>query len=613
MSQPAPTFRLLDGRVGWDARPGDGLAGVTLVGGTLRLAPRTGTQASAGAPSASRSSDERPALVRSQDGAWWLAGQRGLWRLGLGDLQFRLWRRAPGIRDIVVRGRRLALVMASGGIEVFDIPSRRLLAYATVPEAILAELDGSGGLLVTDRWGRRTKLDPSGLICWADPPCQPGDSVPPQLGARRSWPADVVSGDHGFTLPGRGSYDWQGQPLPTQDLGRAGVPEIWRGQFLSMPLDSGVPGCRWHRIRIDAEVPEGTAFEVAFATTDGSPQGRIPAPATAGPWSDFPTGDPHPDDWFRVRAGVLDSVLSAAAGRYGYIRLRLTGSEGATPVIHQVRLDLPRATSLDQLPAVYAEDPQARDFIERFLSVFDAQLEQIDEVLARRSALLDADALPDDALGWLAGLLGTGFEAEMPVANRRRLLCAAPDLFRRRGTPQGLVDTLEIALGASCTVEELGTARPWGAVDHAHLGSIRLFSRSVARVRLGTSRLGIARLEGRGNPDLDAVLAGAHRIRVHVPSGTDTALVARVVRSQIPAHVVFRVEAATPGFVAGTVRLGIDTVLSSPASAVVGDAVLGRRGMVSAGLAAGSALLVGRSVATGLRGSEEGKGMECTC
>ena len=305
-------------------------------------------------------------------------------------------------------------------------------------------------------------------------------------------------------------------------------------------------------------------------------------------------------------------MLSAAAGRYGYLRVRLTGSESVTPVVHQVRLDLPRATSLDHLPAAYAEDPQARDFTERFLSVFDAQLEEIDEVLARRSVLLDADALPDDALGWLAGLLGTGFEAEMPVANRRALLRAAPELFRRRGTPQGLVDTLEIALGVSCTVEELGTARPWGAVGHAHLGSVRLFSRSVARVRLGTSRLGVARLEGRGNPDLDAVLAGAHRIRVHVPGGTDIALVARVVRSQIPAHVVFSVGAATAGFVASTLHLGIDTVLTSPASAVVGEAVLSRRGVVSTGLAAGSALLVGRSLATGVIASE-GKGTECTC
>jgi hypothetical protein len=174
------------------------------------------------------------------------------------------------------------------------------------------------------------------------------------------------------------------------------------------------------------------------------------------------------------------------------------------------------------------------------------------------------------------------------------------------------VDTLKIALGVSSTVEELGTVRPWGAVGGARLGDVRLFSRSVARVRLGTSQLGVARLEGRGNPDHDAMLAGAHRIRVHVPAASDTALVARVVRSQIPAHVAFIIQSSAPGFGAAPMRLGVDTVLTAPAPAVVGDIRLGRHGVVSPGRAGGAALLVGRSLATRPRASE-GKEMEFTC
>ena len=257
MSRPSPTFRLLDDRVGWDPHPRDGLADVTLDGGALRLAPTTSPAATPGAAAATTSAGDRPALVRSQDGAWWLAGQSGLRQLGLGDTEFRLWREHRAIRDLVVRGRRLALVTATGLLEVFDILSGRMLAEETVADALLVELDSNGNLLITDRWGRRTGLDPSGLICWADPPCRPGDAVPAQPALRRSWPVDVVSGDHGFTLPGRGSYDWQGQPLPSRDVGPTGVLLVRRGQFLSAPLDSGIPGCRWHRIRIDADVPGG--------------------------------------------------------------------------------------------------------------------------------------------------------------------------------------------------------------------------------------------------------------------------------------------------------------------------------------------------------------------
>jgi phage tail-like protein len=531
--------------------------------------------------------------------------------MGPCDAEFRAWGETHGIVDLAVRGRRAAVARTNGRVEAFDLATGRQLADVWISAAARVQLAGDGSLTVTDRNGSHTYLDPSGLVCKADPPCRPGDPLPPRP-LPRPWPTDVSVGEKGFSIPGRGAFDWLGRRIPLADMGDVGGELERRGQYLSAALDSGIPGCRWHRIRMDADVPERTRLEVAFATTDGPAEGRTPASSRDDAWRDFPAGDPHPADWFELLPGALDTTVRTPSGRYGYLRIRLIANGDASPVVHQVRLDLPRSTSLGNLPAAYSEDPEARDFTERFLSIIDAQLEEIDEVLARRPALLDADALPDDALGWLAGLLGTGFENEMPVSNRRAVLRAAPDLFRRRGTPQGLVDTLEIALGVRCTVEEMGTARPWGPLGRAHLGSVRLFSRSAARVTLGTSRLGAVRVEGRGDPDRDALLAGAHRIKVHVPAGTDTALVTRVVRSQIPAHVVCKVEAATAGFVATTLRLGIDTTLTAPGSAVVGDVALGRRGVVPPGRAAGVPFVVGRPVPTRSRATES-KEMECTC
>jgi phage tail-like protein len=601
MSGPGTTFRLLDARVGWDPRPDDGLVGLTLDGGVLQLLPRDEAASAHGSA----------VLGRSRDGTWWLAGRSGLRRLDPCGVEFRAWAENRRIADLAVRGHRVALVLESGWVEVFEHVTGQLLAKVRVADAARVELASDASITVTDRSGGRTWLDPSGLVCSADPPCRPGDPLPPRPPSR-PWPSDVASGEYGFRLPGRGAFDWNGRRLPTEDVGPAGDDAERRGQFLSVALDSQIPGCRWHRIRVDADTPDATAVEIAFATTDGPAEGRVPAPPGADTWAEFPSGDPNPADWVRLVDGALDSTLAAPPGRYGYLRIRLTGHDDVTPAVHQIRLDLPRSTSLERLPAAYAEDPDAKDFTERLLSIADAQLEEIDEVLARRPSLLDADALPDDALGWLAGLLGTGFETEMPVANRRAFLRAAPELFRRRGTPQGLVETLDVALGVPSTVEELGPARAWGAVGRTHVGALRLFGRSRARVRLGTSRLGIARVDGRGNPDHDALLAGAHRIRVHVPAGTDSSLVARVVRSQIPAHVVADVASATAGFVATTLRLGIDTTLSPPASAVVGDTALGRRGVVSGGRVEGVTFLVGRTATAG-PAETEGKEMECSC
>ena len=424
--------------------------------------------------------------------------------------------------------------------------------------------------------GRLTFLDRSGLVCTVVETCRPADRALP-----REEVLGLTSGMSGFCLPRRGCFDWSGQavaPLadePPIHLAKSGV-------YRSGALDSGIAGCRWHRVRIDAEIPPGTDVRVAVATTDGSPEGH----------------EPHPSDWFDVGAGVLDTMLRTPPGRWLYARVELRGDSRRSPLVHRIRLDLPRHSGLDDLPAIFSEDPRAGDFTERFLGVFDAWLEQVDDTLARRDALLDADSLPDDALGWLASLIGIGFEAEMPPRRRRALLAAAPDLHRRRGTPSGLLDTLRLALGVTASIEERGTQRPWGAVGSAHLGGVRLFGRSTRGCTSGR-RASATRGWCLAVTQISTPCAGnAHRVVVNVPAvddagrRVDAGLVSRVVRSQSPAHIATTVAIARSGtgFVAGLARVGVDTTLTTPEPAVVGRFGVGRHAVVASGRARGLAL-----------------------
>src|SRR5688500_5729984 len=100
------TFRLLDGSVGWDARPGDGLAGLVVDDDGMRLAR---VQARVGAPGAAT----LPPLARSADGAWWLGGRAGLLRLGPCDETFQPWAEVRRVRALATRGRRVAMVLAT--------------------------------------------------------------------------------------------------------------------------------------------------------------------------------------------------------------------------------------------------------------------------------------------------------------------------------------------------------------------------------------------------------------------------------------------------------------------------------------------------------------------
>ncbi|MGO4362950.1 phage tail protein [Terrabacter sp. RAF57] len=535
----APAFRLLDARTGWDSRPG-GLDDVTTDAGTVMLRRLPGTPA----PGTPRPLPQ--ALAWScDDCTWWLGGRSGLRRLGVCDDEFQPWVVHRPVRSVAVGDGLVVVLLANGRgtVQVLDVVNGHLVGEADVARAVTVGLTDAG-VVVADQDGRLTHLDPSGLVCEVVESCLPHEIALP----RPPWP----EGD---------------PPTAVAELDATPRPPTYEttGQLLTEPLDSGIPGCRWHRLRVDAEVPAGTSVAVAVATTDGDPDGH----------------EPHPTDWYDAGSALGDVLLQTPPGRWAFVRVRLTGDGVVSPTVHRIRLDLPRRTGLDDLPAVYAEDPRARDFGERFVSLFDAFLDEMDLAIDGRAALLDAKALPDDALGWLGGLIGVGFEAEMPASRRRDLIAAAPGLYRRRGTPAGLRDTLRIALGIDVTLEELGRDRPWGAVGTARLGDVRLFGRSTARFRLGTSQLGRAPMVSDGDPDLDAVRSGEHKLRVHVPTldedgrRVDRALVTRVVRSQAPAHLAVSVAQARPGMTAVAMRLGIDTVLLPPGPAVLGAAVPG--------------------------------------
>src|SRR5690606_17280173 len=97
-------------------------------------------------------------------------------------------------------------------------------------------------------------------------------------------------------LPGRGRFDRRGRrpadrPGETPARATGGDEDdldrrlLRRGSFASGPLDSGLAGCRWHRIRVEADLPPGTSVSLAVATTDAEPGPGVPDPED---WSDFP-------------------------------------------------------------------------------------------------------------------------------------------------------------------------------------------------------------------------------------------------------------------------------------------------------------------------------------
>ncbi len=366
-------------------------------------------------------------------------------------------------------------------------------------------------------------------------------------------PSSLTSVDEdGFCLREKGPdgyastcYTWQGLPRATAPP--ATTPYVTTGSYVTTLIDSGISRCRWHRVRVEADVPTGTAVAVQIVVSE---DGRY-----------------DETDWQASVPGATDFLVDQPPGRFLRLRLRLSGDGGATPVVRRIRLDFPRATSADLLPPAFRQDPAADDFTERFLSLFDSSLADLDRVIERYPALLDPAGVPDRVLPWLAGLLGLSFEVGWDAKTRRELLARAPELYRRRGTPWALQEAVRIVFGVTPVIDELAQDRRWAQLRETvggtgpGLGAVRLFSRSSSRFRIGGSELGAAPLRAFGSPDSDPLTAHAHRFRVLLPAGAaDESALRRLVERQAPAHTVGSVRTGGAGFVVGSrSTVGVDT------------------------------------------------------
>jgi phage tail-like protein len=572
------TFRLLDGYVGWEAESWQGLAGLADPAG-LRLAQRD-----CGAVHPGRVLAYLPPARLARGcgpGRWYLVTPGPNARLLRRDRCSRCWLSVwdaacppaslSNAESVAAWRHRVAVADRGAGIVwVWARDGTTLVARIALPRPGPLAFTPRGELLVTgeehlrrfspagERRGKLLAKLPPGevdrlgvgrdgaiwlvtraaqvLRLWR---AEIGDSalkrVPVRALAEAFPPTGLTAAtDTGFCLeecdpdgvPAAVCFSWKGEALAAGTVPPPAPPaRQTKGQLLTRAIDSGVPRCHWHRVRVEAHVPPGTACEVAVATSEE------PAPAAQGEqgregtWSTFPAGRPYPTDWQSVPPGALDFLVEQPPGRYLFLRLRLSGDGQATPRVRRVRLDFPRATSAAYLPAVYLENPEAEDFTERFLGLFDAAVEDLDRAVERSPALLDPEGVPAEILPWLGRFLSLTFEPSWDAARRRALLRAAPELFRRRGTVRGLSDAVRLVFDVEPVIGELPLARRWGALGRrTQLGVVRLFGTARARFRVGRSPLGGAPLRGYGNPDLDPQLAEAYRFRVLLPAGSGSPL-----------------------------------------------------------------------------------------
>lgn len=383
-----------------------------------------------------------------------------------------------------------------------------------------------------------------------------------------------------------------------------------QGVWITKPLDSTIEGCRWHRVFLEADIPANTKVELSWWAFDE------PSPYAAPVWSQ-PLINPKV------------ALISAATGRYLRFRVALFSDDRGrfAPTIGRLKVEFPHHSYLRYLPAVYQEDDAGREFLERFLAVFETFFSEFEGRIFSFSRYLDPAGTPEAFLPWLARWLALSADETWPAAKVRELLQKAPELYQKRGTKDGIIALIELYTGRPDTVMVLESfqveecremmsgghqraVRPSAnALDLVVDGAADLGPEDIIRVTAANSReyaiiSGVAPEDGtitlRGplqGPEIIAALqAGrANVTKVPVeelligegpfsfcvlvpPLGSAEALqtVINIVNNEQPAHTMGNVQEFTPWFyLGGHTYLGINTVLSDR-TLVLGTGALAR-------------------------------------
>jgi phage tail-like protein len=326
------------------------------------------------------------------------------------------------------------------------------------------------------------------------------------------------------------------------------------------PFDSVLPGCVWHRLLLDADLPTGTAIRVRARAADDPELLLVsawidqPIPYQRSNGAEIPFYTPPAFVAGPESAGTWEFLFQEVVGRYLQLELTLEGTGRTTPELYALRAWYPRFSYLDHyMPAIYREEPVPASFLERWLANIEGFYTHLEGQIEQMPRLLDPRTAPVETLDWLACWFGLVLDPLWQEDRRRFFIQHAFALYGMRGTVPGL----EIALRLYVD-EEFGEwffdPDCWGR------SKVRIIEQFMT---VGGDGLVL------GDTSANPSTLYAHRFTVLVPHALtqeDEEMVERIIQLEKPAHTAFELKRYWDLFRVGEARLGLDTQLGDSAT-----------------------------------------------
>ncbi len=217
------------------------------------------------------------------------------------------------------------------------------------------------------------------------------------------------------------------------------------GVYYARVFDSTIEECNWHRIVLELQPAEKARLDVFFYASD----------------KQLTTEEIDANErWVPVLNSPHNSVIGTDAlffegvGRYLHLKFIFFGDGLHSYKLEQCRVYFERRSYLRYLPAIYQQDPQGRDFMERFLALFESLNLEVEDEIAHMARYFDPEVVGDEFLEWLSSWLALMQDTNWPEEKRRAFLRRAYQLYKKRGTSRGLEELVQLFTEAEVAVIE---------------------------------------------------------------------------------------------------------------------------------------------------------------
>ena len=208
-------------------------------------------------------------------------------------------------------------------------------------------------------------------------------------------------------------------------------------------LNSGIPQCQWHRIRLNADIPENATITISFSTSENSHEDETGiCEDETGIWS----------EGLVFKKNAKDALIQAPPGQYIRLKIELHREGEKLPVLEHVKVYYPRLSYLRYLPEIYQENSE---FLEQYLSIFESALYDSEECISLIPLYFDPMAAPEEFYRWLADWVSLDLYELLTDDEKREFILKAVEFYKQKGTLSGLSSLVSfLTKGKTCCIKE---------------------------------------------------------------------------------------------------------------------------------------------------------------